>query len=76
MGADFPRWGKLACDEPSILTPITEIETLPAFQFYLFCALEFYRMVEIRWSMGIFLNLSRGGDFICLTGQAGITLTL
>jgi hypothetical protein len=26
MGADFHRWGKSACDEPSTLTPITEIE--------------------------------------------------
>jgi hypothetical protein len=28
MGADFPRWGKPACDEPSILTPVKEIEML------------------------------------------------
>jgi hypothetical protein len=28
MGADFPRWGKSACDEPSTLTPVTEKEML------------------------------------------------
>jgi len=29
MGADFPRWGKSACSEPPILTPITEFRMLP-----------------------------------------------
>jgi len=29
MGADFPRWGKSACAEPSTLTLITEKEMLP-----------------------------------------------